>query len=56
MEEWAIKSMYMWNEKIREGFFVYIQKRLLKVCLCVFNIHEWPIFFIFFLIKTIEHC
>lgn len=38
MEEWAIKSMYMWNEKIREGFFVYIQKHLLKVCLCVFNI------------------
>lgn len=48
MEEWAIKSMYMWNEKTREGFFVYIQKHLLKVCLCVFNIPRVANFLHFF--------
>lgn len=54
-EEWAIKSMYMWNEKIREGFLC-ISKSIYWRCVSVYLIsHEWPIFFIFFFIKTVEH-
>ena len=48
MEEWAIKSMSVWNEKIRECFFVYVQKHLLKVCLCVLSIPQVANFFHFF--------
>lgn len=47
MEEWAIKIVYMWNEKIREGSLMYIQKHLLKVCVCIFNT-PWVAHFLHF--------
>lgn len=45
MEEWAIKIVYMWNEKIRDGSFMYIQKHYWR-CVSAYIIHhEWLVFF-----------